>query len=128
MAHGRAKHIVLVVCLSAALLAGLTFLARRENHRVALYNGAGVLAPLVSDWERQGKPTNMALMILPSNYGSSYELFVFTNTILIGGTNYRCLFGLRSARFARDGVLAITPEKVVLWIGTGDQEVLDLGR
>ena len=70
----------------------------------------------------------MALMILPSNYGSSYEPFGFTSTSQIEGTNHRCLFGLRSARFARDGVLAITPEKVVLWIGTGDEEVLDLGR
>jgi hypothetical protein len=93
-----------------------------------MYAGAGVLAPLVSDWEWQGKPTNMALMVLPSDHGSAYEPFVFTNTIQIRGTNYHCLFALRSARFAYDGMLAITGERVVLWVGTGDAEVLDLGR
>ena len=93
----------------------------------ALYGSAGVLAQLVSDWEREGKPTNGALTNLLPGFGS-YRPFVFTNAIQIAGTNNRCLFGIRSARFAHDGVLAITPERVVIWTAPGGDQLIELGR
>jgi len=123
----RAKGIIVVASLVTALLAGYAFLARRGHHRAALYGSAGVLTQLVSDWEREGKPTNAALTNLLASFGS-YRPFVFSETVQIDGTNYRCLFGIRSKRFAHDGLLAITPEKVVIWTGTDGNQLVELGH
>ena len=78
--------------------------------------GTGTLNVLVLKWKKQGEPTNSVLTNLLTGF-RTLKPFVFTNTVSIAGTNYHCLFGLRDSRFQEDGVLAITPDRSVIWVG-----------
>lgn len=128
MSRRRATAGAVILTLSlAALLAAYALLARRGYHRAAIYGSAGVLAALVDDWQRNDRPTGGALTNLLAGFGT-YKPFVFTNTIRIAGTNYHCVFALRNAAFASQGLLAITPEKVVIWTGEDGSEVVDVAR
>jgi hypothetical protein len=91
----------------------------------------GQLKYLYTRWSKEGYPTDFQ----PTNFITAISdrnskppvFFVFTNVISIDGTPYHCRFGVRSTtgtRFYRGGVLAITDEGLIAWIGDDGKVVL----
>jgi len=78
---------------------------------------------LYKTWVAEGRPTEFN----PTNYikSSSDEFFVFTNTVQANGQAYHCRFAVRSPnRFGTNGVLAITDEQVILWVGASSNDII----
>jgi hypothetical protein len=54
-----------------------------------------------------------------SNPSPGADIFPYTNTFLIQGTNYNCVLGMHWAPFSGDGsFMAITEEGVAIWSDT----------
>jgi hypothetical protein len=52
-----------------------------------------------------------------TNYGSSgYQVWLSTNVVMIGGTQYHCLITVRDAKFGDEGVLAMTTNQAFIWL------------
>ena len=57
-----------------------------------------------------------------TNYGSSgYQVWLSSNIVTIGGTQYQCFITVREARFGDEGVLAMTTNEVLIWLDTKQQ-------
>lgn len=84
---------------------------------------AGRLRSLYQDWARDGRPENVDT----DNYitASKDDYLVFTNVVAVGTNLFHCRFAVRSpGRFARPGVLAISDEGVILWVGDKGGDVI----
>jgi len=52
-----------------------------------------------------------------TNYGaSSHQVWLSSNIVMIGGTQYQCFFTARDERFYDEGVLAMTTNQVLIWL------------
>jgi hypothetical protein len=52
-----------------------------------------------------------------TNYGSSgYQVWLSSNIVTVGGTQYQCFFTARDERFYDEGVLAMTTNEVLIWL------------
>jgi hypothetical protein len=111
---------VVILCLTGiislwALWEVFSLLTRRAYHKVAITTNTSALLATLSQWNDAGQPAGEALDILLSLQGS-YRPFLFTNTVRINGTDYRCQFAIRDSRFRENGVLAITSRGTILWL------------
>ena len=82
----------------------------------------GQLKYLYQEWSKQGGPTVFEptnyIYNVSSTYGTKYQFFVFTNTVNVKPDVFHCRFAVRDpTRFYKPGVVAITDEGVLLWIG-----------
>ena len=52
-----------------------------------------------------------------TNYGSSgYQVWLSTNVVTIGSTQYPCFITVRDSKFCDEGVLAMTTNRVFIWL------------
>jgi hypothetical protein len=51
-----------------------------------------------------------------SNYGSSYGVWLSSNTVSIGGIQYRCFLVTTNHWFLDEGALAMTTNHEVIWL------------
>ena len=82
----------------------------------------GTLRYVYSEWKTQGSPSSFEptnyVRSVSSNYGSKYQVFVFTNTVSVKPNEFHCRFAMRAPdRFYKTGLVAITDEGLLLWIG-----------
>jgi hypothetical protein len=78
---------------------------------------------LYDAWRKEGRPAAFAIDRYLSPSRDNY--FVFTNSVAVAGSTYHCRFAVRSpSRFSRPGVLAITDEQVILWIGDSPNDLI----
>ena len=115
----------IVLLIAAALVIGYAVVSRKAFHNDAVLWNAANLVSLVSDWRKAGAPQGEALTNLLSGYGS-FRPFAFTNTMKVNGTNYQCLFAVRSPRFAEDGLLAVTKDQVAIWVGQKERRIVEV--
>ena len=80
------------------------------------------LKVLYGKWVEDGRPQ----LVDVDGYISSNRrrFFVYTNVVQVGSNYFHCEFGARSQNFRRKGMLVITDEKVLLWIGDKDNEII----
>ena len=82
----------------------------------------GTLRYVYGEWVKQGRPeafepTNYTTHI-SSTSGTKYQVFVFTNTVTVKPDVFHCHFAVRDpSRFYKPGLVAITDEGVLLWVG-----------
>ncbi len=92
--------------LFAGLLILLPFFYRADR-RTAIIGGEVLLAGAYSDYTNSGAVSS----------GDNYQVWLSSNTATIGGTQYQCFLELRSDRFGKDGTLAMTTNRAVIWLG-----------
>lgn len=52
-----------------------------------------------------------------TNYGAkSYQVWLSSNAVTIGGTQYQCFITTTNAKFAGEGLLAMTTNQVFIWL------------
>jgi len=119
--------IALCVLAVAIICAVLIIKANRAFRRIAIVNDTATLMQLLSDWEKAGQPSNQEATNLVAKYESpykSYKPYIITNAVQVDGTNYRCLFGIRDSWFARNEVLAVTSEGVVMLVSRKGNQIV----
>lgn len=81
------------------------------------------LKVLYATWVKDGRPevTNVNKYI-SSNRAT---FFVYTNKVQIGTNVYHCRFGARSSNFRRNGLLTISDEKVLIWVGNDGSVIVN---
>jgi len=84
----------------------------------------GRLRGLQERWHESGQAADF----MPTNYfynhGTNQYCF-FTNQVIGDGVSYKCRFGIRDPdRFPKPGILAITEDGVLLWIGDNGKIVV----
>jgi len=104
---------VAIICgiVGLLLVVGLLMLLpffHRADRRVAVIGGEVILAGAYHDYTNSG--------ILRSG-APSYQVWLASNTVTIGGTQYQCFLELRSERLGEDGTLAMTTNRAVIWLG-----------
>jgi hypothetical protein len=105
----------------ALSLCGLTLIGCTDSDTTQAGSCGAQLHSIYSTWVRDGRPSEINM----SNYISSENhYFVFTNIYTIQNNAYHCRFAVRSEYFRRRGVLAITDEKLLLWIYDDRESVI----
>lgn len=89
-------------------LAGFLILFARAQRGVAMADGRVVLG---YDY---GHPANIWYS---TNAWSAYHVWLSSNTVTIGGTEYHCFLEMRSQLLGRHGTLAITSNRTFIWLG-----------
>jgi hypothetical protein len=52
-----------------------------------------------------------------TNYGArSYQVWLSTNVVSIGGTQYQCFITTTNSKFYDEGSLAVTTNRVFIWL------------
>jgi len=87
---------------------------------------ARILAPrlrhLYQSWAADGRPDPIDTAKYITSSTDRYH--VFTNVVTVASNVFHCRFAVRAAsRFTTPGVLAITDERVILWVGDNSGEV-----
>ena len=109
------KFHVLVRSLSALLLLfvlGLCFVSYSYGvslRNAALTVGKNDLKQAMLHYEQHGHPTN---------FSSNSEIWRSSNVVTVAGSTYECFLTVRSDRFNGDGLLAMTTNRVFIWIDT----------
>lgn len=85
------------------------------NSGLDMQGKASMLRTIYSYWVNHGRPNNFNITEAIYPVGPDPSYFVFTNQVSIKGKTYHCQFGSRYSHWP-GGVLAITDEKVTLWI------------
>jgi hypothetical protein len=98
------------MAIGLALLGGfliLLVLPLQAERRVSVVVGEGALASAYKDYTNSGFLTNDS---------ASYQVWLSSNMVTIGGTQYPCLLELRSDRFSDAGTLAMTTNRTFIWL------------
>jgi hypothetical protein len=82
-------------------------------YSVSLRN-AGIISGRVSlkiaykDYLEHGYVTNYG--------GSGYQVWLSTNVVSVGGTQYQCFITVRDSKFYDEGTLAMTTNQLFIWL------------
>jgi hypothetical protein len=97
--------VILAFFLGLLLISYLYGVSLRNAGIIMARNG---LKQAKKDYEEHGYVTN---------YGSSgYQVWLSSNIVTIGATQYQCFITVRDARFGDEGVLAMTTNDVLIWL------------
>ena len=84
---------------------------------------APTLRHLYQSWASDGRPESVDTAKYITSSSDIYT--AFTNVVTVASNVYHCRFGVRSPnRFSTPGVLAITDEGVILWVGEKAGDVI----
>jgi hypothetical protein len=75
-------------------------------------------------WVRDGKPSSINITNYVGSNSSGSSFFACTNAVVAGTNVFHCRFACRSPVFRRKGVIAISDEQVLLWIGDDSKIVV----
>ncbi|HEX3857716.1 MAG TPA: hypothetical protein VHY30_10530 [Verrucomicrobiae bacterium] len=75
--------------------------------KAAIFNGWNDLKEAQLELQKDGKLSN--------NYGHDY-VFICTNNIVIGSTNYQCAIAVETERFNGEGILTVATNQVLIWL------------
>jgi hypothetical protein len=108
--------ILLVLCVLVACAGIYCILAVRANHKAALIRDAATLIGVVNDWKKNGEPQGDQLQKFLAGYGT-FKPFLYTNSVQVQGIKFVCLFAIKDQGFDKAGKLAVTRDKIVIWVG-----------
>ncbi len=107
---------VTAFAIAVFLLAGVIGCEPEEQYHARILGGQ--LKILDQHWREQGRPAVFVVTNYVYIVGSTNQYYMFTNKVDVKGVSYHCRFGVRDPdRFQKPGVLAISDEGVLLWIG-----------
>jgi hypothetical protein len=115
--------------LSFAAIFGLLLHWKLSGHalgKVALIRSSQTLLGLFDAWNAAGSPEGEAAERFLIEHGFT-KPFVFTNAVRVGGASLECVFAINDAAFANPGVLAVTREGTVIWIGKHERQIVFRG-
>src|SRR6266576_2633737 len=95
------------LAIVGAVFLGCAYLHGRALQRSSMYGARTFLEQAYTEFERTGT--------LPASKPHA-QLSVFTNTLVVGGVTQQCALALDWFYFRRDGFLAMTTNRTVLWI------------
>ena len=105
------KWIGVIIVLIVLLFLGLCTIAYLYSislRNAGIMMGRDSLKQAYMDYSAHGYVTN---------YGSSgYQVWLSSNTVTIGGTQYQCFITVRDAKFYDEGTLAMTTNQVFIWV------------
>lgn len=79
---------------------------------------SGRLKWVYKEWQKDGHPSNFEPTNYLYNVGTTNQYYIFTKPLFANGVLYHCRFAIRDPnRFRRSGILAITDEGAILWVG-----------
>jgi hypothetical protein len=117
-----AKFLVICATIGLLLFFGLLFLLpffHRDERRVSIIAGEQALVWAYNDYTNSGVVTNDS---------RTYQVWLSSNKLSIGGTQYQCLLELRSDRLADDGTLAMTTNRTFIWLDrNGPAKIIPAG-
>ena len=99
----------IVVLLVIALL-GFSLLQGRSLRHASLIDGKNQLRVAYDDFTKHGYITNYPT--------SGYRVWLTTNTVAIGGTQYQCFAEVGGGWGYDGGTLAMTTNQVFIWLDT----------
>jgi hypothetical protein len=102
------KVIVILVVVAAAV----AFLAYRYDQSVRRAIAINAMDVLHSDYAELREHGSFTIRSGPS----AERVYSFTNSYVIGGTNYQCVLAAEVPRFIDRGFFAITTNEVFIWI------------
>ncbi|HXR06284.1 MAG TPA: hypothetical protein VN765_03080 [Candidatus Acidoferrum sp.] len=109
--------------IAVLLLATVIGCEQEEQYHARILGGR--LRDLYRYWSEQGRPTVFVATNFIYNVGTTNQYFFFTNQVDAEGVLYHCRFAIRDPnRFQKPGVLTITDEGVVLWVGDNKKAVV----
>ena len=115
-------HLRHLIALAAAITISGFFTACEDSDTTEAFHAGEGLKTLYMQWSQDGRP-------MPPNTGKYIRsnlrhFFNYTNTINAGTNVFHCRFGATSEQFRRHGILAITDEHVLIWIGEDKKVVV----
>ena len=102
------KWLFAVILTAITVLLASAYLHWRAMQDARIYNASLNLQNAYRCFLEHGTLTNRV--------PSLDRVFVFTNSVVIGGSNYHCAVGLSSATFAHVGILAVTTNQEIVWL------------
>ena len=112
---------ILIICLGLALVVVLGALftsCHRADRRVAIIWAEQLLADAYNSATNNDSQASR----------SDYQVLPSSNSPAIDGIKYQCALELRWGRFENQGVLAITTNRMFIWIGRdGRSKVIPVG-
>src|SRR5436190_14774509 len=102
------KWIGLVILVLFLALCTVAYLYSISLRHAGIIEGRMSLKMAAKDYAEHGYVTN---------YGSTgYDVWLSTNTVTIGGTQYHCFVTTTNAKFGDEGSLAMTTNQVFIWL------------
>src|SRR5689334_6939437 len=96
--------------LVVAALVMLSLLQRRSLRHASLIDGMNQLRVAYSDYMERGYVTNYPT--------SGYRVWLSTNTVTTGGTQYQCFAEVSGGWGYDGGTLAMTTNRTFIWLDT----------
>jgi hypothetical protein len=100
------KRITAIVLLVFVGLCAVVYLYGISLRKAELIMGKASLQMAYKHYLEHGYPTN---------FGNHYQIFMASNVVSVGGTNFRCFLTLRDGRFGDQGVLSMTTNEIFVW-------------
>jgi hypothetical protein len=102
------KWVAAIIIVLFLGLCAVSYLYGVSLRNAGIIMGRGSLKMAYKDYLEHGYVTN---------YGaSSYQVWLSTNVVTIGGTQYQCFITVRDAKFYDQGTLAMTTNQVFIWL------------
>lgn len=102
------KWIAAILAVLLIAYVGVAYLYSVSLRHAGIIEGRNFLKMAAKDYAEHGYVTN---------YGSSsYEIWLSTNVVTIGGTQHQCFFTVRVHKFHDAGTLAMTTNKTFVWL------------
>ena len=98
---------VILVLFTAAFIT-FSVAQGRSLRRASLINGANQLRVAQADYEKHGYVTNYPT--------SGLQVWLSTNIVTIGGTQYRCFAEVSGGWGWNNGTLAMTTNQTLVWL------------
>lgn len=116
----RMRRYIFIKIILLACCLGITGCTDSDTSE-ALSLGAD-LKVLYGNWVKDGRPQLVDVEAYISS--NRRQFFVYTNVVQVGSNYFHCRFGARSQNFRRKGMLVISDEQVLLWIGDQKNEII----
>jgi hypothetical protein len=89
-------------------LCAVAYLYSVALRTAGIIDGRGCLRMAAKDFAEHGYVTN---------YGArGYQVWLSTNIVTVGGTQYQCFITTTNGKFNDDGALAMTTNQVFIWL------------
>lgn len=104
------KWVGIIVVLLVAAFVTYSVALGRSLRRASLINGVNQLRVAQDDFAKRGHITNYPT--------SGYRVWLSTNTVTVGGTQYQCFAEVSGGWGWEGGTLAMTTNQTLIWLDT----------
>src|SRR2546429_7697599 len=114
----KGKYFILLLAASAAAIVFVATMRKKEpgdfKGQVSMHSHQ--LLGICNEWLSKERSTNTSIIQFASAW-ADFGLLVYTTNIYAHRTNYPCIFAVRPETIQHRGLLAVTTNRTVIWIG-----------